>query len=45
MLEELSNKTDAALANAIEAAKEKGANVSIEDFTFADWDPMTNYTK
>jgi multiple sugar transport system substrate-binding protein len=43
MLQELSEKTDAALAKAIEKAKEKGVDVSIDDFKHSNWDPMNNY--
>ena len=45
MLQDLSKRTDEALARAIKAAQDKGANVSIDDFIFSDWDPVTNYAQ
>ncbi|WP_237563676.1 ABC transporter substrate-binding protein [Halalkalibacter okhensis] len=45
MLQELSKKTDAALTKAIEDAKANGEDVSIDDFTFSDWDPMSHHNQ
>lgn len=38
------DKTQEEWMRAINAAKEKGAEVSPEDFEFKNWDPMKNYT-
>lgn len=43
-LNALSEKTQAEWERAIDAAKQKGVNVSAEDFEFANWNPMENYT-
>lgn len=45
MLEDLSKQTEQALQDAISAAQEGGADVSIDDFVFPDWDPMENYNQ
>ncbi|GAA0179145.1 hypothetical protein SH2C18_20690 [Clostridium sediminicola] len=41
-LKSLDERINEAFNNAIEAAKDKGVDVSKDDFNF-DWDPMTNY--
>lgn len=43
-LQNLSDKTQEEWMRAIDAAKEKGADVSADDFEFKNWDPMVNYT-
>jgi multiple sugar transport system substrate-binding protein len=43
-LQDLQDRSDAELDRAIAAAQEKGANVSRDDFVFANWDPSTDYT-
>jgi ABC-type glycerol-3-phosphate transport system substrate-binding protein len=42
-LKDLEERKQAALEAAIQKAREQGADVSIEDFIFPDWDPMKNY--
>ncbi|TCL67383.1 carbohydrate ABC transporter substrate-binding protein (CUT1 family) [Hydrogenispora ethanolica] len=42
-LRELSQKSEAELIRAVDAAKTKGAKVKITDFKFANWDPMKDY--
>ncbi len=43
-MQDLQDRATAELERAIAAAQEKGANVSRDDFVFADWDPNTDYT-
>lgn len=43
-LEDLQSRASAELDRAIAAAQEKGANVSRDDFIFADWDPAAEFT-
>jgi multiple sugar transport system substrate-binding protein len=43
-MEDLQSRANAELERAIEAAKEGGAEVSRDDFIFADWDPTLDYT-
>jgi multiple sugar transport system substrate-binding protein len=43
-MEDLQSRATAELERAITAAKESGAEVSREDFVFADWDPTQEYT-
>jgi len=42
-LKDLEERKQAALEAAIQKARDEGAEVSIEDFIFPDWDPMENY--
>jgi multiple sugar transport system substrate-binding protein len=42
-LNELAKKTDTEMEKAIKSAQDKGANVSIDDFKFEDWNPLENY--
>ncbi len=42
--EDLQGRANAELDRAIAAAQEKGANVSRDDFVFADWDPTAEFT-
>jgi multiple sugar transport system substrate-binding protein len=42
-LTDLDERKQAALEDAIAQAQASGANVSIDDFIFADWDPMKDY--
>jgi multiple sugar transport system substrate-binding protein len=41
---DLQDRMNAALDDAIKTAKQRGANVSRDDFVFADWDPTQDYT-
>jgi multiple sugar transport system substrate-binding protein len=43
-MEDLQSRANAELERAIEAAREGGAEVSRDDFIFADWDPTQDYT-
>ncbi len=43
-LKDLGAKTQTEWERAIQAAKDAGADVGAEDFTFGNWDPMQNYT-
>ncbi len=43
-MEDLQSRANAELDRAIAAAQEKGAEVSRDDFIFADWDPTAEYT-
>jgi multiple sugar transport system substrate-binding protein len=43
-MEDLQSRASAELDRAIAAAQEKGAEVSRDDFIFADWDPTAEYT-
>ncbi len=43
-LNTLAGKTQAEWERAIEAAKQKGVDVSADDFEFTNWNPMENYT-
>ena len=43
-MEDLQSRSNAELDRAIAAAQENGANVSRDDFIFANWDPMAEYT-
>lgn len=40
---DLDARKQAALETAIQEARDAGANVSIEDYIFPDWNPMENY--
>jgi len=42
-LTDLGTRKQAALETAIQEARDAGADVSLEDFIFADWNPMENY--
>jgi len=42
-LSDLDARKQAALEAAIQEARDGGADVSLEDFVFPDWDPMENY--
>lgn len=42
-LQDLQDRTSAELDRAIAAARERGAQISRDDFVFADWDPTVNY--
>jgi multiple sugar transport system substrate-binding protein len=44
-MEDLASRSNAELERAIKAAQDKGANVSRDDFVFADWDPNEEYTE
>jgi multiple sugar transport system substrate-binding protein len=44
-LQELQDKMNSELDRAIEAAKQKGANVSREDWVFPNWDPSKDYSQ
>lgn len=41
---DLQNRMTSALDDAIKTAQARGANVSHDDFVFADWDPSQDYT-
>jgi multiple sugar transport system substrate-binding protein len=43
-MEDLANRAGHELERAITAAQEKGAQVSRDDFVFANWDPSVDYT-
>lgn len=43
-LADLAEKTQAEWEGAIQKAADAGADVGPEDFSFANWEPMTNYT-
>ncbi|MBA3275579.1 MAG: hypothetical protein H0T72_07275, partial [Chloroflexia bacterium] len=43
-MQDLQDRATAERARAIQAAQEKGAAVSLDDFIFAHWDPMQDYT-
>lgn len=43
-LEDLQSRANAELDRAIAAAKDKGAEVTRDDFIFSDWDPTQEYT-
>jgi multiple sugar transport system substrate-binding protein len=42
-LQDLQDRSETALDNAIAAARKQGANVSRADWVFADWKPSENY--
>jgi multiple sugar transport system substrate-binding protein len=42
-LVDLDARKQAALESAIQAARDDGADVSMDDFIFTDWDPMKDY--
>lgn len=42
-MQDLKDRQEAALDQAIEAAQADGANVSRDDYVFANWDPATDY--
>ena len=44
-LEDLQSRANAELERAIKAAQDKGAEVSRDDFVFADWDPTEEFTE
>lgn len=44
-LQELQDKSEKALDDAIAAAKKEGADVSRNDYVFPNWDPTTDYTQ
>lgn len=44
-MEDLQSRADAELERAIKAAQDKGAEVSRDDFVFANWDPNEEYTE
>ena len=43
-LADLAEKTQAEWEGAIQKAADAGADVGPEDFSFANWEPMTDYT-
>lgn len=43
-MKSLQDRMNAALDDAIKTAQQRGANVSRDDFIFADWDPSKDYT-
>ncbi|MEZ4640412.1 MAG: hypothetical protein R2856_36555 [Caldilineaceae bacterium] len=43
-LQDPNDRAEAELDRAIAAAQAKGANVSREDFIFANWDPTQDYS-
>ncbi|MFN3980165.1 MAG: sugar ABC transporter substrate-binding protein, partial [Caldilinea sp.] len=43
--QDLQDRANAELDRAIKAAREKGANVSRDDYVFSNWDPMQDYTE
>ncbi len=43
-MEDIQSRATAELERSIAAAQEKGAQVSRDDFVFADWDPNAEYT-
>ena len=43
-MEDLQSRANAELERAIGAAQEQGAEVTRDDFIFADWDPTAEYT-
>jgi multiple sugar transport system substrate-binding protein len=43
-MEDLQSRSNAELDRAIKAAQDKGADVSRDDFVFANWDPNEDYT-
>jgi multiple sugar transport system substrate-binding protein len=43
-MQDLQDRATAERERAIKAAQDKGAHVSHDDFVFADWDPMQDYT-
>ncbi len=42
-LKDLDARKQAAFEDAVKKAQADGAQVSVQDFAFADWDPMTSY--
>ncbi len=42
-MQDLQDRATAERARAIQAAQDNGAAVSLDDFIFADWDPMQDY--
>jgi multiple sugar transport system substrate-binding protein len=44
-LQDLQDRSDKALDQAIKAAQAKGANVSRDDWKFPNWDPTQDYTQ
>ncbi|HVL24408.1 MAG TPA: extracellular solute-binding protein [Thermomicrobiales bacterium] len=44
-MEDLKSRSNAELERAIKAAQDKGAQVSRDDFVFADWDPTEEFTE
>jgi multiple sugar transport system substrate-binding protein len=44
-MEDLQSRSNAELERAIKAAQDKGAEVSRDDFVFADWDPTKEFTE
>src|SRR5699024_9381466 len=43
-LQDLQDRMNKSLDDAIEAARKKGADVSRDDWVFPNWDPDTDYT-
>ncbi|MDQ6671907.1 MAG: extracellular solute-binding protein [Chloroflexota bacterium] len=43
-MQELQDRMNASLETALKVAQQRGANVSRDDFVFADWDPAKDYT-
>lgn len=44
-MQDLQDRAEAGLDDAIKAAQEKGAEVSRDDWVFPNWDPMKDYTQ
>lgn len=44
-MQDLQDRANAELDRAIKAAQDKGAQISREDWVFANWDPAQNYTE
>ncbi len=44
-MKDLQDRSEAELERAIKAAREKGANVSRDDWKFPNWDPTRDYTQ
>jgi len=44
-MQDLEDRSNAELERALKAAQDKGAQVSRDDFVFANWDPTENYTQ
>jgi multiple sugar transport system substrate-binding protein len=44
-MQDLQDRADAELERAIAAARDKGANVSRDDWVFPNWDPTRDYTE
>ncbi|MBA2278277.1 MAG: sugar ABC transporter substrate-binding protein, partial [Chloroflexia bacterium] len=43
-MQDLQDRADAELERAIQAAADNGAQVSRDDWVFANWDPTRDYT-